>query len=100
VVTFAEVLEAELQSANEPPSAPQRRAPTFADVLGALPVVRSARRPAWAVELDVELPCNAQAVRRAFRRRALETHPDRPGGSHDAFLRAAQALDEGLFATG
>lgn len=69
----------------------------FQRAIDALPLQRSSgRRPSWAVELDLDLPCDAQSARRAFRRRALETHPDRPGGSHEAFLRSVQALDEAL----
>lgn len=54
------------------------------------------RRPRWAAELDVDPSCGVDGLRRAFRRRALETHPDRPGGSHEAFLRCQRALEEGL----
>lgn len=53
-------------------------------------------RPAWAVELGVEVGCTADELRRAFRRRALETHPDRPTGSHEAFLRTRAAYDRAL----
>jgi curved DNA-binding protein CbpA len=35
-------------------------------------------------------------VKRAFRQLAFATHPDRPGGSHAAFLRAQSLLDEAL----
>ena len=35
-------------------------------------------------------------VMRAFRRLAFKTHPDRPGGSHDAFLHTRALLDEAL----
>jgi hypothetical protein len=56
------------------------------------------QRAPWAIELDVDLPCDPQTVRRAFRRLALKTHPDRPGGSHQAFLRAKATLEEALAA--
>lgn len=55
-----------------------------------------AERPRWARELDVAFPCSADEARRAFRRLALRVHPDRPGGSHDAFVRAQGWLDEAL----
>jgi len=48
----------------------------------------------WAEELGVELPCDVDAVKRAFRRLAFRTHPDRTGGSHAAFLRAQELLEE------
>ncbi len=50
----------------------------------------------WSQELGIELPCTVADVKRAFRRLAFATHPDRPGGSHAAFLRAQALLDEAL----
>jgi hypothetical protein len=105
VTTFAQVLEGQIQSDDAAHAALPAPAaePTylvfrsFCSLLDALPL-RGGRRPAWAVELDLEPGCNAREARRAFRKRALETHPDRPGGSHEAFLRSVQALDEALFA--
>ena len=41
--------------------------------------------------LGVELPCNAKDAAKAFRRRALETHPDR-GGDPAEFRRVVEAL--------
>ena len=40
------------------------------------------------------VPCDADpaAVKGAFRQRALTTHPDRPGGSDEAFRRVMQAF--------
>ena len=55
-------------------------------------------RPAWAEALCVELPCSEDGLKQAFRRRAFETHPDRPGGSHEAFLAVRAAQEEGLAA--
>ncbi len=52
--------------------------------------------PAWAVELGVRLPCDRRDIEKAFRRLASRVHPDRPGGSHEAFLRAKGLLEEGL----
>lgn len=57
-----------------------------------------ARRPTWAEELGLDLPCDARAIKSAFRRLARRTHPDCSGGSHDAFLRAQRVLDEALAA--
>ena len=78
-------------------------APTpFADAVAAfeLDVARATmgrvEAPAWARVLGVAGPCTEQELRAAFRRRAFETHPDRAGGSHAAFLRTKSALDEGL----
>lgn len=48
----------------------------------------------WAEELGVELPCDVDAVKRAFRRLAFRTHPDRTGGSHAAFLHAQELLEQ------
>ena len=101
VTTFAQVLDGVLQEQAEAPAARASTAgPTVPDLqrwLEALPGAGPrTHRPAWAVELDVDLPCDRGALKRAFRRRALETHPDRPGGSHEAFLRSMRALDAGL----
>jgi hypothetical protein len=55
--------------------------------------------PAWARTLAVSPHATEGELRRAFRRRAFELHPDR-GGDVEAFLHARQALDEGLAALG
>lgn len=52
--------------------------------------------PAWAIALDLRLPCTVPEVRRAFRKLAFRAHPDREGGSHGAFLRAQALLEEAL----
>jgi hypothetical protein len=57
------------------------------------PVGEGAR---WAKALGVSWPCTAQDLKRAFRRLAFETHPDRAGGSHAAFLDAQAALQEAM----
>jgi DnaJ domain len=96
--SFREALEDAVT--HEMKGAPEEREDAMAKferVFGAhLSMVTAQRRPAWATELDLELPCDAASVRRAFRRLALKTHPDRPGGSHEAFLRAKQVLEEAL----
>jgi hypothetical protein len=43
-----------------------------------------------------DLPRTRDALRRAFRQRAKETHPDCPGGSHDAFLEMKARFDAAL----
>jgi hypothetical protein len=45
-------------------------------------------------DLGTGVPASPEALRRAFRRMALATHPDRPGGSHEAFLRTMRLYDE------
>jgi hypothetical protein len=62
----------------------------------ALHVAREA--PVWARVLHVAPDCSERELRAAFRRRAFETHPDRPGGSEIAFLEAQRALAAGLAA--
>ena len=49
-----------------------------------------------AYVLGVGVPKNIYELKRAFRRMALETHPDRPGGSHAGFLRTQALFEEAL----
>ena len=59
----------------------------------AAPRVRDRRRAALARVLGVPLDmCSIEEVRAAFRRRAMELRPDRPGGSHDAMTELNAAL--------
>jgi DnaJ-domain-containing protein 1 len=46
------------------------------------------------IVLGLETPRTATELRRAFRRMALETHPDRPGGSHEAFLHTMSLYEQ------
>jgi len=43
--------------------------------------------------LDVPATADQSAIRAAWRRIAFEAHPDRNGGSYDAFMRAKAAYD-------
>lgn len=42
--------------------------------------------------LGLRLPVDELALKRAYRQRSLETHPD-AGGSHEAFLRVNEAYE-------
>jgi hypothetical protein len=97
--SFRGVLEDALQATDGDAAReePKPSAGDFARVLSGTRYAGQHRAP-WAVELGLELPCDEHAARRAFRRLALRTHPDRPGGSHQAFLRARKALEEALAA--
>jgi len=46
--------------------------------------------------LGVEPSCTVEDIRRAFRKKALGVHPDRPGGSHRAFLDLQRAEQRAL----
>ena len=59
----------------------------------ALPERGSGR--AWYEVLGVDPGADEAAIRRAYRRRAMETHPDR-GGSKEAFQQVQEALRQGL----
>lgn len=45
--------------------------------------------------LGLTWPCTPEEVRRAFRTRAKDAHPDR-GGTHEAFIALQQAYDDAL----
>lgn len=94
---FARILQGFLD-ADEPAPPPS---PRFADAIAdfetqvaVLSVEKVVTAPAfpWAAELGVTLPCSAAELKRAFRKRAFETHPDRPGGSHEEFLRVQELV--------
>ena len=42
-------------------------------------------------ELQISSPFTPKELRTAYRQRSLETHPDKPGGSEQSFLRVAAA---------
>ena len=96
---FADVLEEALSGEPEAlaESAFEQSLRAFEGALGALASADGFGPAApWARELGIDLPCTVADVKRAFRRLAFATHPDRPGGSHAAFLRAQSLLDEAL----
>jgi hypothetical protein len=99
VSQFADLLQAALAGPAEPrPETPFERSlrmfeGTLATLAGADGLVSAAP---WTRELGIDLPCTVADVKRAFRRLAFATHPDRPGGSHEAFVRAQALLDQAL----
>ncbi len=54
--------------------------------------------PSWRVvlKLDAGGAVSADDVRAAYRRLALERHPDKPTGSESAFLELKAAFDQAL----
>jgi len=63
----------------------------------ATPALLSPSAPEGAARdlvLGLDTPRTLAEARHAFRRMALQTHPDRPGGSHEAFLRTQALYDE------
>jgi hypothetical protein len=56
----------------------------------------AARLKEPSLALAGDLPSKRDALRRAFRQRAKETHPDCPGGSHDAFVEMKARFDAAL----
>jgi hypothetical protein len=99
---FARILADELGELTDNRSAAAPNDPLLAaferelDAMRTRAFVASPRMCAAAQELGLELPCTAQDIARAFRRLAFKTHPDRPGGSHEAFLRAKALFREAV----
>jgi hypothetical protein len=60
---------------------------------------RSSTTPDWSYVLGVAIPCTRDDVVRAFRKLALETHPDR-GGDPARFIAVRTAYDQALAAVG
>ena len=52
----------------------------------------------WWETLGTRQDADEETIRQAYRRRAMETHPDR-GGSKEAFQQVQEALHQGLAAT-
>lgn len=53
----------------------------------------------WWETLEVEPSADEEEIRAAYKRRAMETHPDK-GGAPEAFHAVQEALRQGLAATG
>jgi hypothetical protein len=98
VSEFAQILQGFLGDDEPAVAAPAPRfAATIADFetkVAALSAETLVTAPAfpWAAELGVSLPCTTAELKRAFKKRAFETHPDRAGGSHEKFLRVQGLL--------
>lgn len=95
--SFAQVLESAMREpfSSHPPGAPLERAiHAFSDQL-AEAEMRGGDMNEQEREfvLGVDVPRSLGEVKRAFRRRVMETHPDCPGGSHEAFLRTKALFD-------
>jgi hypothetical protein len=90
---FAEVADGRGRS---PSANPGRRAADVEVSAAGLSFVADGCKPSWAEGLGVELPCDRRDIEKAFRRLAFRVHPDRVGGSREAFLRATRLLEEGL----
>ena len=93
MATFAEVLEHDTTA--ETPAA------GVLDLSGVVFFFDSGRprtieAPACLRMLSLDLSCTLDDVKRSFRKLALETHPDRPGGSHAAFMRARDAFEQAV----
>ena len=107
VSTFAEILQSVLRE-TEPVAAVDAAAAagSFESVLRSFgnevaeitarcaPCDADGDEPVRDITLGVDLPRTMAEVKRAFRRMVLETHPDRPGGSHEAFLRTKALFDQ------
>lgn len=53
------------------------------------------RQAGWCDVLGIEMPCSLSAVKRAYRRKVLETHPDHGGTSQD-FMAVQSAYEDAL----
>lgn len=53
----------------------------------------------WWIILDVDPWCSYAEAKRAYREKAMEAHPDRPGGSEAEFKRVEKAWQEAQTAT-
>lgn len=60
----------------------------------------TASGPSWWDVLGCERAASEPEIRAAYRARALEAHPDKPGGSEDAMHAITVALEQGLAAVG
>jgi hypothetical protein len=90
----------EAQPEPPPPAREQRTAPPPRPATppppraSSIPPHRPVRGVASAENiLGVRFPYTVADIKSAFRRKALDAHPDRPGGSTEAFLRVSEARD-------
>jgi hypothetical protein len=96
VTPFEQVLEAALRDTPASPDAACFEAAVrafevqMAEALHSAPIIGEAAE----LVLGQGQSRSMDELRRWFRRMALLTHPDRPGGSHEAFLRAQALYDE------
>lgn len=101
MASFAEVLESVLEETAPTPAAVggfERVLASFTDRV-AEAAARFSTAPSEPegvrdLVLGVDVPRTMAELRWAFRRMALQTHPDRPGGSHEAFLRTQALFEE------
>ncbi len=66
----------------------------------ALPPASTAERPWWVVMGFDDAGQTPEVVRECYRLLALERHPDRPGGTAEAFAELGRAYREGMRACG
>lgn len=60
----------------------------------ALPSPEHASAPMWHQVLGIATPATLAQAELAYRRRRSETHPDKPGGSQDAFDLVQRAWEQ------
>lgn len=48
----------------------------------------------WYEELEIPASASLDEINHAFRIKSLKVHPDRSGGSHEAFLRLTEAYNK------
>jgi hypothetical protein len=55
---------------------------------------RALPAPTWPTILGVQIDATADQIDKAFRAKAKQLHPDKPGGDADAFARLTEALKQ------
>ncbi len=96
--TFADALASALRRAEAGAGASVARSVDLDSAAAAAVAATVDPRPAWARTLGLPGPeCTVDEVKRAFRRLALETHPDR-GGASASFVAVTRAYDEAMLA--
>lgn len=51
----------------------------------------------WYIVLGIRSDATKDQIKEAYRKKALETHPDRPGGSAEEFKRVSDAYREAIY---